>query len=194
MKLKDIAKIQTGVYKKPDFDGDIIYLQAKHFYETGLLKSVDVLTMDLKRTDKLEKHILKNKDILFAAKGEKNFAFIYDNTIGLATASSTFFVIKIDRNNQNKILPEYLHWYLNHPKTIKYLKIQAKGSALQSVSKSSLENLMVPIPVMKEQQKILIINELAKKENFLLKEIMDKKEKLYQTLLIEYIKNNKFKG
>ena len=74
------------------------------------------------------------------------------------------------------------------------MKIQAKGSALQSVSKSSLENLMVPIPVMKEQQKILIINELAKKENFLLKEIMDKKEKLYQTLLIEYIKNNKFKG
>jgi len=81
MKLKDIAKIQTGVYKKPDFDGDIIYLQAKHFCETGFLKSVDELTMDLKQTDKLEKHILKNKDILFAAKGDKNFAFIYDNSI-----------------------------------------------------------------------------------------------------------------
>ena len=43
MKLKNIAKIQTGIYKKPDFDGDIIYLQAKHFYENGRIGWKDFL-------------------------------------------------------------------------------------------------------------------------------------------------------
>jgi len=57
-----------------------------------------------------------------------------------------------------------LHWYLNHPNTIKYLKTQAKGSALPSVSKSSLENLIVPMPVIKKQKKVLKLNKLAKKK------------------------------
>lgn len=43
MKLKNIAKIQTGIYKKPDFYGDIIYLQAKHFYENGRIGWKDFL-------------------------------------------------------------------------------------------------------------------------------------------------------
>ena len=37
--LKHIAFIQTGVFAKPVKEGQIVYLQSKHFDENGILRS-----------------------------------------------------------------------------------------------------------------------------------------------------------
>ena len=71
--LKHIAKIQTGVFAKTVAKGDIAYLQPKYFDEQGKL-TVN-LEPDLNSVGVSEKHILKQGDIIFAAKGSKNFAF-----------------------------------------------------------------------------------------------------------------------
>ena len=72
VKLKHISFIQTGVFAKPVKEGQIVYLQSKHFDENGILKTS--LYPDLKAEDISEKHLLNNGDIIFAAKGTKNFA------------------------------------------------------------------------------------------------------------------------
>ena len=87
--LKDIATIQTGIFGKTESKGDIVYLQAKHFSETGQLHTI--LHPDLKADNITDKHLLRTGDVLFAAKGTKNFAAVFENHNEPAVASTSFF-------------------------------------------------------------------------------------------------------
>ena len=88
--IKNITTIQTGLFAKPSGSGDLVYLQSKHFDEFGQLQTV--LHPDLKAESISEKHLLKEGDVLFAAKGNKNFATVFENHNEAAVASTSFFV------------------------------------------------------------------------------------------------------
>jgi len=159
--LKQIANIQTGVFAKTVAKGDMVYLQPKYFDELG--KLVTELEHDLNSIGISEKHILEQGDVLFAAKGSKNFATHFDlkGMAAAAAASTSFFVIRIFDKN---LLPEYLTWYLNHEKTQQYLKAFARGSAIASISKSVLGDLKLSVPSLEIQNTILRIHSLRIEE------------------------------
>ncbi len=181
-RLQGIADIQTGVFRKPDIQGEIIYFQVKHFDNEGRLISPTLLSRELKNDDSLKNHLLKHKDILFAAKGPRNFASLYNHSIGPATASTTFFVIRLKNEAKIMILPEYILWFLNHPHTTSFLKSNAKGGSIPSISKVTLSQLEIPIPDLQVQEKILQIDQLRKKEKELTRKILQKKQELYLAL------------
>jgi restriction endonuclease S subunit len=181
--LKHIATIQTGVFAKPVQKGEIVYLQAKHFDENGELTKT--LYPDLNTDNKIEKHILKKGDVLFAAKGTKNFAAWYDNDEIPAVASTSFFVIRL---TEKKVLPGYLTWFLNHPGTQLLLKTQARGTSIASISKAVLSDLVIPIPNIQKQKLVLKIFKLRNKEKSLKRQIETLREKKIQHLLINAIK------
>lgn len=183
VQLKDIADIQTGVFRKPDIQGEIIYLQAKHFTSEGRLKATTLLTGDLKNDEKLKNHLLRDKDILFAAKGPRNFACLYEAAIGQATASSTFLVIRLKDETKKKVLAEYLLWFMNHPVTLAFLKDKAMGSAIPSVAKTTLGDLEISIPDLDIQARILEINQLFHKEKELTATLLQKKQEMYNAIL-----------
>ena len=180
--LKHITSIQTGVFAKLIQKGKVVYLQAKHFDENGVISKT--LYPDLDANAKIEKHLLKKGDILFAAKGSKNFAACYDNDKP-AVASTSFFVIRL---NDKNVLPEYLTWFLNHPSTQALLKAQAIGSSIASISKSVLSELKIPIPNIQKQELILRIFKLRNKEKNLKQQIENLREKEIQNLIINAIK------
>ena len=182
-KLKHITNIQTGVFAKPIQSGEIVYLQAKHFDENGELK--ETLYPDLNLESKIEKHLLRKGDILFAAKGTKNFAAWYENEAIPAVASTSFFVIRIHDNN---ILPGYLTWFLNHPGTQSLLKGYARGTSIASISKAVLSELEIPMPNIQKQELILKLFKLRNKEKKLKQQIENFREKEIQKLLINAIK------
>ncbi len=181
--LKHITSIQTGVFAKPIQKGEIVYLQAKHFDENGEL--AEILYPDLEADSKIQKHLLKKGDVLFAAKGTKNFAAWYENEATPAVASTSFFVIRLHDTN---ILPGYLTWFLNHPSTQALLKGQARGSSIASISKAVLSELEIPIPNIQKQELILRIFKLRNKEKNLKQQIENLREKEIQHLLINAIK------
>ncbi len=181
--LKNIASIQTGVFAKPANNGDIVYLQARHFDENGLL-AVE-LHPDLMADDISDKHILKTGDVLFAAKGTKNFAVAFEDHFPVSVASTSFFVIRL----QNEIvLPQYLAWYLNSPHSQQFLKNFARGTSIASISKAVLDELEIFIPDLKTQKLILKITQLRNSEKKLKQEIDILREKLIQQLIINAIK------
>ena len=191
--LKHIAFIQTGVFAKPVKEGQIVYLQSKHFDENGILKSS--LYPDLKYESISEKHLLQNGDIIFAAKGTKNFAALYESlpagTAGKnkpAVASTSFFVIRLNDDFQDKVLPEYLTWYLNSASSQNYLKSQAVGSSIVSISKSVIDELKLSIPDLDTQKAILRIIHLRNAERKLLQQIEMLREKQIQQQIINTIK------
>jgi len=167
--LQNISSIQTGVFAKPVSRGEIVYLQAKHFDELGQLSST--LHPDLKEDNVTAKHLLKQGDILFASKGTKNFAALYERKNLPAVASTSFFVIRLQAEFRNKMIPEFLVWYMNKPTTQKFLKGGAYGTAIVSIPKSVLEKLEISIPDLQTQNTILTIAKLQGEEKALKQKI-----------------------
>lgn len=181
--LKYITSIQTGVFAKTVQKGEIVYLQARHFDENGEL--AETLYPDLEADSKIHKHLLKKGDVLFAAKGARNFAAWYENDTIPAVASTSFFVIRL---NDTTVLPGYLVWFLNHPGTQTLLKGQARGSSIASISKAVLSELEIPVPTIQKQKLILQLYKLRNKEKNLKQQIEILREKEIQHLLIKAIK------
>lgn len=183
MLLKNLANIQTGLFAKPDGIGELVYLQSKHFDEYGQLHTV--LHSDLMAKGISEKHLLKDGDVLFAAKGTKNFAAVFENHNEPSVASTSFFVI---RPTDKKVLPQYLAWVLNNQTTQTLLKGQAIGTSIPSISKQVLENLEITLPNIEIQKVILQITKLRNKEKSLKQKIETLREKLIQQQIINAIK------
>lgn len=185
--IKDIAQIQTGLFAKPSGIGELVYLQSKHFDEYGQLNAM--LHPDLEAEGISEKHLLKDGDVLFAAKGTKNFAAVYENHNEPAVASTSFFVIRpMDKN----VLPQYLAWFLNSHSIQMLLKSQATGTSIPSISKQVLENLEMTVPDLETQNVILQITKLRNKEKTLKQEIETLREKQVQQQIFKAI--NKYHG
>lgn len=184
IELKELASIQTGIYAKPSISGEVIYLQSRHF---NLEREFDrTVSPDLKLDNKIEKHLLKNGDIIIASKGFSNFAVVYDESIGSAVASSTFLVVK--NIQTNLILPEFLEWFLNLPQTCYYLQNNAKGTGLPSIGKSVLEDFKIPLPNIEKQKIILEVVKLRCQEEAIKTKIQKLQEKVINHYLISSIK------
>ena len=181
--IKDTAYIQTGLFAKPSGTGELVYLQSKHFDEYGQLHAL--LHPDLDADGISDKHLLRDGDVLFAAKGTKNFATVFENHHEPAVASTSFFVI---RPTDKNLLPQYLAWILNSHTTQTLLKGQAIGTSIPSISKQVLENLEIAVPSIETQKTILQIIELRNREKSLKQKIETLKEKQIQQQIINAIK------
>ncbi|OJU28179.1 MAG: hypothetical protein BGN92_10030 [Sphingobacteriales bacterium 41-5] len=158
-------------------------MQAKDFDENGNLRSS--LHPEIKADYITDKHLLRSGDILFAAKGTKNFAAVFENHNEPAVASTSFFVIRLTQKN---ILPHFLVWFLNHPSTQKLLKGQAIGTSIVSISKAVLEQIEVPVPDIKTQRAILQIAQLRIEERKLKQQVEVLREKQIQQKLLNAVK------
>lgn len=181
--LNEITQIQTGVFLKPEISGDTLYLQIKDFDSRGelIVNPVPGILMD----SRLERHLLQSGDILFAAKGSKNFATVFSGLNFPAVASSAFFVL---RKNAS-YLPDYVAWYINHPVIQKKLKFEAKGSSIPSISIGAVQSLEVVLPDLNTQGLIVKIEKLRSKERKLKAELDQLKEDFLDQKIFSIIKD-----
>jgi restriction endonuclease S subunit len=189
-KLGDIASITTGVYDKVQLSGDTHYLQGKHFDEYGKIRKDIVIHPELQADERLEKHLLKDGDVLLIAKGESNRACLYQKEIGQAVASSTFFVVRITGGG---LLPEFLQWYFNTGYMKDMFSGLSKGTQISSLSKKSLAEIEIPIPSLITQRTILATQSLWEHEKSLTLELMELKDSRNQKLLLKKAKSNSTK-
>lgn len=181
--IKNITNIQTGLFAKPTGKGEVVYLQSKHFDEYGNLTAL--LYSDLNADQISEKHLLIAGDVLFAAKGTKNFAAVYEGNNPPAVASTSFFVIRL---TDQHVIPEFLAWFLNHPQTQSLLKGKARGTSIPSITKSVLENLELAIPTIEKQKLIVRLSKMILKEAELRERILMQRKQLIEQQIINAIK------
>lgn len=170
--------IQSGVYAKPSEHGEILYLQSSHINEFGSFDRN--LQPNVALDGKVSNFILVEGDILFSAKGIRNIAVAYTSQIGRAVASTTFLVL---RPKDRTVLPGYLVWFLNHPRTQLFLKTHTKGASPPSLSKETLQELEVEVPDIAVQKEILEVHTLRNRERELIRCIEDLKEQVVQYTL-----------
>lgn len=176
--LKQLASIRSGIFLKPQESGDLVYMQAKYFDSDGELSST--IFPDIKSQDVSEKHLLKGGEILFSAKGWKNFAAVYRTEYPAAVASTSFLVFSIETEN---IIPDYIAMILNSPQSQEAFKGISKGTSIPSITKRLLEEFQISVLPVEIQEKLVALSRLKVQETSILDQL-DRLEKLKLDLSI----------
>lgn len=184
--LAQLATIQSGIYGKTANDADLVYLQARHFDARGHL-AVAELYNELNSEDVSKQHLLQGGDVLFAAKGGKNFAALYEAHNPAAVASTTFFVIRLQTD---LLLPAFLCWYLNHAEVMQKLTATAKGTSVPAIGKAALAAVEVICPSLETQQLIVQINSLSQRATAIQERLLLLKHQATQQTLMRKLLNH----
>ena len=157
--------------------------------KSGFREHYSINVLGIKRggdyiMDRLPEVKLQPGDVLFAAKGV-NYLCVVFREPDLAVASTSFFVI---RPKSPAVTPEYLCWFLRHPSVMAYFKAHQAGSATPLIHKPAVENLVVPVPPLERQQRIVELARLSRRARELQLQLIEKRETLMQQLLMNKIK------
>lgn len=186
LKIPKIAEIQYGTYSKTLDKGEVKYLNASHFDEFKRFTQFENSYIEL--NDKNTKFLLQENDVIFAAKGSRNFAWAYKEDFGKCIPSSAFYII---RSNPDEVIGEYLAYYLNTERVQFIIKSMATGSGMPSIPKKEFMELDVTLPTINEQQKIIEVAKLMDEDILLTTQLLLAKKTLKLGLLEELITNQK---
>jgi restriction endonuclease S subunit len=160
MKLSDIAKITSGINGRRNPEGSVYYLSARDFVSSHEIDTQ--IEPSLMPSPKLDRHFLEKGDVLILSKGHHGFtAHSYQGVKQPAVASSIFMVLK---NIKPAVLPEYLVWFINLSTTQNELINYGRGSVLPAINKTILGDLMIDVPDIETQHKIVALDQLKKQE------------------------------
>ncbi|HDH06086.1 MAG TPA: hypothetical protein ENH01_10335 [Nitrospirae bacterium] len=188
LKIKDIADIQIGYqFRKkiePVTDGTHALVQMRDFNDHNNLNYSELSRVKLAELP--DKYLVNQNDVLFLSRGHSNFAFPITDPLESTIAASYFFILKV---RSDKVLPEYLAWYINQSPAQGYLhNIARRGTHMPLIPKSIFENLKVYVPDIETQNKILKLNSLIENEKNLLNSIQEKRTLLIRSLCLKAAK------
>ncbi len=176
-KLKEIAEIKTGFQFRsrvqPVKDGNAYAVQIKDVFPG---QPIDVGRLVRTQVDRLgPDSLLRPGQILFRARGGTYMACCYTGDVPNLLPASQFFVITL---KSNRILPDYVAWYINGPEAQAYLARNEAGSSIKAIQKPVLEELEIPIPPLEKQRLIVKIDALHRREKALYARIRDRRDYL----------------
>lgn len=167
--LKDIAIFRAGYPfrgRMPEAsDGDAHVIQMK-----DVNPELGVAWEKLTRTEltgRKQPEWLKPGDILFVARGFRNFALYLDDLPGPTVLSPHFFHITLKPGAG--VLPAFLAWQINQEPAQQQLRASAEGSNLPSIRRAVLEALPVMIPLLEKQEKIVALDRTWRREQAVLR-------------------------
>ncbi len=176
--LKDIAEIRSGHTfrgKIPeDTEGNYHVLQIKDVRNKWKIYPKNLPL--IRAIDVTYSNFLESNDVVMPARGEHYNAAVFkldNNSIKQVIPSNQLFILKIKRN---QALPGYLCWYLNQNETQEYLKSEIRGTNIPFISKESLSHLMVRLPSIETQKKIVELIECWEREKELTEQLMQNRE------------------
>ena len=180
-KLKDIALVQMGLSFRsriePDADGNVAVIQMRDLTEDNKLDYRTLTTVNLNGID--ERHLVECKDLVFRSRGRTTTAAIIDKEPGRAVVAAPLFLI---RATSEKVLPEYLYWFINLPSSQAFLHSRATGTIMTMIGKSALDALEIPLPNLEIQEQIIALADLLNEEQRLMKNLAEQKEKLVKAI------------
>jgi restriction endonuclease S subunit len=189
MLLRRLANIQSGHHSRgriePLADGSHFLFQARDVDVHSLTYRIDAMIRfcpEMSRRDLT----LKKDDILFMARGIRNYSVLLQGIPDPTLAAAYFFIVRV---SNKVILPGYLCWYLNQAPVEHYLNRQSgRGVHMPVVRRSVLENIEVPVPTLPIQKKIMEMDALMREEEDLLSRLVEKRKELVTSTCLQAVK------
>ncbi|HTV48650.1 MAG TPA: restriction endonuclease subunit S [Phycisphaerae bacterium] len=193
MKLKSLASIQAGYQFRrriePSEDGNASVIQVNDLKENHDLKSRRLARVKLAKGT--ESYRVQDGDVLFLSRGHKLFATAIANPPPDAIVPNYFYII---RPKTEYVLPEYLAWYINQPKTQSHLAPVRAGTYMPIVAKSDFSELEIEVPPIPVQRIIVALAELARRELSLLHNLQESRQQLIEQLCMQAAMRPTMKG
>lgn len=185
LKLAELADIRQGYSArkavKPIAGGTHYILQMRDFDDTRT--SVDASGMvRFSPGPVAAENELQPGDVIFLAKGARNFAFAPTGLPPHTLAANYFFII---RPATHTVLPEYIVWFLNRPQTHDHLvRYSGGGVHMPVIRKGILASLEVPLPPKAVQTSITALETLVLRAQALQAELDAKRRVLHEVVCI----------
>ncbi len=181
MKLTDLAIISAG----HPFRGKILEksgsgIRAVQMKDISIDQGVcweSVIETEL--SGKKKPAWLMNGDILFAARGARNYAVLVDHIVGKVVSAPHFYILRV---NEQSLLPEFLVWQLNQKPLQNYFDRAAQGSFTKSIKRSILECAEITVPPLDNQKQIVGLHMTLMQERKLYSELTRNADKLMNSI------------
>lgn len=183
-RLADYVDIQAGHPFRgsvpEDRDGKAFALQMRDITPDG------VVDWSLLTRTSLEAHKnaawLQAGDVVFVARGQRNYALCLEEVPVPAVCSQYFFLLKV---RSPALLPGFLAWQINRAPAQRYLAKNAEGSDQLSIRRGVLEGVPLVVPQLEEQQRIVALARDARRERQLLEALIRNREQQLEALALE---------
>ena len=120
-------------------------------------------------------------DVLFLARGNRPVAAAVIESMEDAFLSSFFFLV---RPNEKLVRPRYLAWSINVPLRSQ-VAVLMQGSHVPQVSIADFGELMIDLPSLAVQDRIVALDELGRREKRLAEEVARRRAELVRLACVQ---------
>ena len=130
---------------------------------------------------------LRSGDILFVARGNRNYAVQIDEIPdGIqAVASPHFFVIGVQ---DTSLTPDFLTWFLNQTPCQNYFEQNAEGTMAKSIRRSVLEQTPMAIPSLQKQAAIVKLHKSHIQHNYVIQQLLANSNQMMSAIATDLMK------
>lgn len=121
-------------------------------------------------------------DIVFVARGQRNYAVCLSE-VPLPTVCSQYFFLL--RCKLPQLLPEFLAWQINSAPCQRYLAKNAEGSDQLSIRRPVLESLPIAVPAPEAQRRIVAFHREAMAERRVFESLARNRERQLDALAFD---------
>lgn len=182
-RLADVAEVRMGFPFRsriePQAEGQCAVVQMKDIDDQDLLHAEQLVRVDVKT----RQGQIRLGDVIFKSRGAKNTAAVVAAELGPAIIAAPLMLIRL---TDNAVLSSYLQWFLNHPATQKRLDIMPVSTPGRMISTAALRDLVVDIPSIENQKKIVAIHSLQIQEEQLANSIAAMRRSVCEALLLRH--------
>lgn len=188
--LSDIATaraghaFRSGVQHDPS--GDLVVIQGRDvdadaLYVTPSPQSwLQVSSRDIRSSGE---HLLQKGDVLFMARGSKNYAVVIDEDLSQpCMAVASFHVL---RPNPFKVVPVFLAWLLNQDNSQAYFRANNTGTTIPMVNLDMLKAMPLRLPPLPKQLQIADLIRFTHLERLLMERLAEQRQLLLRAWAAE---------
>lgn len=189
MNLSEVVNIGSGYLFREkvrhEVAGEYHIIQIKDITDDNTIDWENLAKTNLKSVK--QNSMVRKGDIVFRARGNRFLATLIDCEARKTIATSQFFILRVKQ--KDKLLPEYLSWYINQSKAQRFLAQISAGTNIKQIQRKGLGELPLIVPDVSIQKTIVQLDGLCKKEKQLMQQIQVQRQKLAETVMLKKISN-----
>ena len=188
LKIKQLATVQMGYSFRSRLEasrgGEVAVIQMKDLLQDNTVGCKKLVKIEMETVK--EHHLAQKGDLVFRSRGQITTAAILLEDPGKAVVAAPLLRIRITK--PDKILPEYLNWYISQRDAQIFLASRAKGTVQKMISKQAVEDMEVYLPTLEQQKNIVELAKLSARERTILSTLSEKRDQYISTVLMQFAK------
>jgi hypothetical protein len=181
--LKHLVDVQAGHPFRGSVplvvEGNAYALQMRDLSPAGEVAWNGLVRTEVDTTKSV--HWLAPGDVVFVARGARNYAVCLREVPKPTVCSPPFFLLRI---KSPSVLPEFLAWQINRAPAQRYLAGNAEGSDQLSIRRPVLEAMPLVAPPLPQQRLIVSLAEAATDEERQLQALIHNRQQQLDALAL----------